>query len=456
MNQTDTRGRHFPTIRANGGEPARSAPGAGIRTGRGKGSGFSLVELMVAMAIGLIITFAIVQIFSSSRATYQTDEGLARAQENGRFAIEFLSREMRQAGDLGCRQAAEINSGGTTPLAYDNTTAGATSFTGIQGYEFPGTGPSQTYAATAENPTPVGAGWVPAKNSATPTDATLVAAVSGGTGLIPDAIPGTDAVAIQRMDNILPAYAPQADQAQVFVASGPNTLSDGTDRIGVGPAVISNCRRASFFVVSGVGKGSATAPDLTSLDALTHVSDTCKVWSGNPGTAGNITVAATTACASVAQEYHTTSTTNSGAPLVGKLTTTAFYIGQGASGAPALFQRIALWNGNAYGAPATQELVDGIENMQVLYGVDAGFDGTADSYVTADNVAAWNTVVSVHISLLVRSQNVTGTAADLTDDTNTYLLAGPDAATGITIDPVDDKRRRRVFSTTLQLRNRGF
>jgi hypothetical protein len=283
----------------------------------------------------------------------------------------------------------------------------------------------------------------------------LAAAATGGGGLMPNAIPGSDALILQRMDSTLPAYAPHADQQFVYVSTALNTVG-ANNRIPEGPALITNCRRASFFVVSAVGKSAATAPDGTVLDRLEHdANNICKIWGAMPGSLGNAALTPTASCSEIGQEYHTESATNSGAALVGKLTTTTFYIARGASNSPALFQSTAIWGANGYAAPQALELVDGVESMQILYGVDTGVDGTADTYETADNVTSWQSVVSVSISLLMRSSNVTGNAADLSDDTNTYVMAGPDAATGVTIDPVNDKRRRRVFNVTLQLRNRG-
>ncbi len=61
-------------------------------------SGFSLIELMIAMLIGLFLLFGVVQIFMGSRLTYQAHEGIGRIQENGRFAIEIMSRQVRMAG----------------------------------------------------------------------------------------------------------------------------------------------------------------------------------------------------------------------------------------------------------------------------------------------------------------------------------------------------------------------
>ncbi len=54
--------------------------------------GLSLVELMVALVLGLVLMTGIIQVFLSSRQTYASNEAMARMQENGRFALEFISR----------------------------------------------------------------------------------------------------------------------------------------------------------------------------------------------------------------------------------------------------------------------------------------------------------------------------------------------------------------------------
>src|SRR5690606_38678649 len=64
--------------------------------------GLSLIELMIALVIGTVLMIGIIQVFSSSRAAYQLSEGVARAQENGRFALDYLQRDIRMAGHFGC------------------------------------------------------------------------------------------------------------------------------------------------------------------------------------------------------------------------------------------------------------------------------------------------------------------------------------------------------------------
>jgi type IV pilus assembly protein PilW len=60
--------------------------------------GMSLIELMVAMVIGLIILAGLSQIFVSGRTAYTLQERVGDLQENGRFAIGFLDRSLRMAG----------------------------------------------------------------------------------------------------------------------------------------------------------------------------------------------------------------------------------------------------------------------------------------------------------------------------------------------------------------------
>ncbi|MBK1694434.1 hypothetical protein CKO09_06730 [Chromatium weissei] len=60
--------------------------------------GFTLVELMISMTIGLFISAGMVALLIGNKQSYRDSESMARVQENGRFAIEFLAREIRQAG----------------------------------------------------------------------------------------------------------------------------------------------------------------------------------------------------------------------------------------------------------------------------------------------------------------------------------------------------------------------
>ena len=60
--------------------------------------GFTIVEFMVAVAIGLIISLVIGQVFVGSRQSFTSQDDAARIQENMRYATQVLTRTIRMAG----------------------------------------------------------------------------------------------------------------------------------------------------------------------------------------------------------------------------------------------------------------------------------------------------------------------------------------------------------------------
>ncbi|HUG72177.1 MAG TPA: PilW family protein [Steroidobacteraceae bacterium] len=78
--------------------------------------GLTLVELMVAMTLGLVVIGGAISLTLANRQSYRTNEGLSQVQESGRTAFELLARDLRQAGLTGCdsggRVANVLNQGG--------------------------------------------------------------------------------------------------------------------------------------------------------------------------------------------------------------------------------------------------------------------------------------------------------------------------------------------------------
>jgi type IV pilus assembly protein PilW len=64
--------------------------------------GFTLVELMVSVAIGLTLTLGVMTVLVSGAGIYQRSDGRARMQENARFAMTVLQQDLRMAGYMGC------------------------------------------------------------------------------------------------------------------------------------------------------------------------------------------------------------------------------------------------------------------------------------------------------------------------------------------------------------------
>ena len=65
---------------------------------RSKSAGFGLVELMVALLLSLIILGSVIAVFINNSNTARFQTGVMRTMENGRFAIDVISRTMRMTG----------------------------------------------------------------------------------------------------------------------------------------------------------------------------------------------------------------------------------------------------------------------------------------------------------------------------------------------------------------------
>lgn len=391
--------------------------------------GFSLVELMIAVVVGLIITIGVVQIFSANRATYQLDEGLARAQENGRFALEFLTQDIRHAGYIGCNR--DVIRTGPNKIEVKkpfNFLVGSQRYTvtGIRGFEYNSTptGIGNTYSAGAFPISNSLTGWSP------PLATTLVPA--------PGAQPGSDVIVVERMIpdawSLVPPFV-NADNVYLNPAFA--------SRVNVNDILlISDCRQAAIFQVTGI----------TAAGVISHVAGSgtpgnrCGQWIRPPFASTNSPGAD---CDDPLVENPQSNI------MIGTYQTISYFLAQGPGpcGAPGTCQPTLFRNVTGpSGLANVQALVEGVENFQVLYGVDdVTTDGIADRYVTANNVTDFSLVVSVRIGLLVHGTNATGSINDAgQNDSDIHNVAGA------LIDPTDDQLRRRVFNTTIQLRNRGF
>lgn len=108
--------------------------------------------------------------------------------------------------------------------------------------------------------------------------------------------------------------------------------------------------------------------------------------------------------------------------------------------------------------PATRtELVEGVENLQVLYGENMrpDSDNPLIRYVTADNVANPANILSVQLGLLIATADYSASSRD----DRIYNIAGttigpPGSATNF--QHTGDRRIRAAFNTTIQLRNRNL
>lgn len=339
-------------------------PQKGYRAGRS--AGFSLVEMMVAIAVSLILMAGVIQLMVGNKQAYRLQEGASRLNENARFAVADISHKLRMGGHWGGVPASFVDTDpGAIVSSNDCTQAGwtAVSNAGLGGYEGAASSPMQT------------------------------------------CIPNANYVA--NSDVVLVRYA-SADAVPTAQATSAPLDSDIFLRVSVG-------RRGEIV------KGA----DITSLPGDLYDA-------GDPDADGVF---------NYPYQIFAYFVRPCSAPGTDKVCNTADDVGDGI---PTLV-RLAL-NGDEL---EEEDVVEGVEQMQVLYGVntDGDLEGNADRYFTADNVPNWDNVVSVRLSLLVRNPE-TDVAAD---DTNVYPMAG-----GFNYTPPASDRQytRKLFNDVIQIRNR--
>ena len=383
-----------------------------INTHTNKQGGFTLVELMVGAVIGLFLIGGAISILVTSRQTYATVDDLSRIQENARFAIDLISRDIRMAGFFGCHDTiANVNNnlaGAATAGQLFDTTFG------VEGLEFAqGTWLPSAFAGAG------GVGVIQTNNGNNWGDAWS------------DPVNGTpDAITLRFLlgQQITVNGAMATNAALVQIPGNPVGLQSN-DLVGV-----ADCGAADVFQIT-----NAAAP--TDASEIQHVIG----GGGNPwdNTSGNLT-----------RLYGTAGTT-----IIGQFIAARYYIGRGmgpdnlaatADDIPSLFRRTYL--GGAAPGIINIELIEGVEDMQVTYGVDTVGDGLPNTYIPANGnsgvvdlttIAGWQNVVAVRIGLLFSSPQQTGTDIDnIVRNVNGNNFTAP-----------GDRKRRRVFSMTIDVRN---
>jgi type IV pilus assembly protein PilW len=124
-----------------------------------------------------------------------------------------------------------------------------------------------------------------------------------------------------------------------------------------------------------------------------------------------------------------------------------YYIANGAGGQPSLWR---LDNTAATGGDNPIELVEGVENMQILYGEDTDGDRIPNRYLTVNSVSNLANVVAVRVSLLLRTLD-----DNLLQLAQTYSYNGVTCPGGAGCPTVRPLSLRHTFNTTVNLRNRS-
>ena len=393
-----------------------------LKRSRQRQAGLTLLEILVAMTLGLVLIGGILYVYLGSKTYYRVQEGLSRVQENGRFAMEFITQDLRMAGYMGC--VSRIASGGEDRRRRRNTLNNAADFL----YDFFGSSVVGFEFNTATN------NWIPQlTTNLSYTGAANRSATEDITALTESPLVGTDVLSIRTVSSPTSATVGVSGTPRMLNGDShiPITMpSDDIDEHDL--IIIADCDQAAVTQV--------TNDPATGASTIQHLASAPNPSEGQPGNNGAITSGVASSVNlgkpfdELAQIFH--------ANLV------TYYIANGLSGEPTLWR---LLNSTPKGGTNPTELIEGIENMQILYGqdTDTSPDGNADIYVAANNVTDvdtdgtvdWDRVVSVRVSLLVRTEE-----DGLADAAQPYLFNG-------VVTTPNDRRLRRIFTSTTALRN---
>lgn len=307
--------------------------------------GFTLIEFMIAMALGLLVIAGVSSVFLANQQVYRANEALSEVQESSRVAFEFLARNLRVAGLAGCnstsgRVANVLNSSSTNWFAdWGNA---------LHGYD----------------------------------DASTDPALSGLTGAGAP-VAGTSSLHVLSAGNIAATVQIDKEPAANFKLNESSTDLQSGDII-----VVCDYDHAAIVQVSNYNDSNAT---------VVHNA-------GNTVSPGNCSkgLGYPTTCTTNGNIYSFPPNSQ-----IAKLSAAVWYIGSNAVGGRSLY-RLALINsaniaGGGGGTGVTtqaQEMVRNVTDMQIRY-----LQPPATSFTTANAVTDWTAANSAQITLTLQSAN---------------------------------------------------
>ena len=304
--------------------------------------GFTIIELMVSLTIGLIILAGMTALFATASRSHRELSNAAQEIENGSYAISALAEDLRHAGYYGGAYLIQAAPPAALPdPCMTNNAAALTAALAfpVQGYDAPGAAP---------------VGCIPAA----------------------DFVPGTDVIVVRRASTTVTTLA-SLDASDMYIQNNNDWTSASNPTVGLGLA-------ANFPLLKKDGLSPA---DVRKYYVRIYYIGACNLYA--PG-ASTCTPAA-----------------DGGVPV------------------PTLkMLELGLDSGGGALSMLNIPLAQGVENLQVDYGIDSDGDGVADTFVTSPaSVADWTNITEVKVSLLVRNPNSTRGYTD----TKTYTLglSGP-------------------------------
>ena len=321
--------------------------------------GLSLIEMMVALLLGLLVVSAAIGIFISNQQAYRATESLGRVQENTRMAFEVMARNVREAGGNVC------NSSNTTPM--------------INLINTPANRWWSRWGVTPGN-VALGSGLLG-------VDAAAVTDAIGIGGNAADRVAGTPALITLAAEQRVATVVSHTPANQTFTVQNANhgfqmgdvlvvcgQDSDMVSMASAGGAGVGTVRMAGLFQMTNAGGGTTIR---------NAVGGTPGNASSNLGPGGSVFTYGPNAS-------------------ISRVQASVWYVGNGTD--PANGRSLYQLNLTANGGTIAQEIIQGVDGLTLTYLLPG-----ANQYVAASAVpvARWPEVTAVRIDLTLRA-NVGG------------------------------------------------
>jgi type IV pilus assembly protein PilW len=367
---------------------------------RARARGLTLIELMVALVLGLVLLGGLATVFVANKQTYRQQDMLARLQENGRFALSLLERDVRRAGGGQPLTAALVGDTVIPATAANNDCNAVKALDlpkAIDGFDNAKSASELSYLNPAPEPD---------------TDAIrLTIGIELGVNITKDA-------AFQA------ASSPGNPNVPMDVSSGCNLLYPGM----VVYAISADGNSMAHFVIDKI----PTCDTTTGAGQFHH------------GPGGAVSGATLKNCT-----HKLGPAGYDGGYLVGSQSIVYYIARRCNTCAPSLYRSVNLGVG--------EEMVEGVEDMDVRYGVGGAARVVDQGYRTAtdvwsgqkagDKVLNWDNVRSARVQLLVRT-----TQQKALEQANPVSFNTADFETWT--GSYTDGAWRQVYSTTIGVRNR--
>jgi len=355
-------------------------------------AGYTLVELLVGAFIGLFLVVGMGQMYLSGKQTYNVSQSVGRAQEDLRFAYHFITRDLRETSYTNCFRTVRNMIPSTDRNNLNNLNVK------VAGWDHDDTSPGDDNIIlnTSYTVSTSRGDWSGLEVDASTDLPDFIDSVANSDVLMVRSVTPLDGATVT---------ASGGTPGQTLLLNSPDVEVTAGDVL-----VVGNCRVADQFEVGTVDAG-------TSVDTVGTNADFREDW--GPGS------------------------------RVLNIRNTFYYIGlRNGAETPSLFR--ITQNGSGAAVGAEQELVEGVESMQILYGIDITDSGDANRYVSASEVADWTQVVATRVGLIL-----------VQPDGRTPSVANTETITYNAIDDLNfvtalgDTSLRFTSTSTIKTRNLG-